>query len=174
MSDGRRTTDDRRRIRTIAVIFAVASAVFVLGAVVIRSWMSRNRVIEGQGYKGVVFNQVHAASILGPMLSADADGFWTPTYADIEAFERGLTAAAQTNHPEGLRSLDEYWRQYFGYSHDGRRQILVIGFCDPQGLDWTEAFVSAGEAGCHFEATYDVVQETIFSLWALDSPGRSG
>ncbi|HLC01438.1 MAG TPA: hypothetical protein VJK02_00245 [Anaerolineales bacterium] len=173
MSDGRQTTDGRRRIRTIAVLVTAAASVVVLGAVVIRSWMSSNQRIEGEGYEGVVFNRVHAASILGPMLSADPDGFWTPMDADIQTFERGLTAAAQTNHPEGLRSLDEYRRQYFGYSRDGKRQILVVGLCDASSVDWTEEFVSVGEGGCHFEATYDVMQGTVSSLWALAAPRQA-
>jgi len=173
MSDGRRTPDDRRRIRKIAVVVAAASSVFVLGAVVIRSWMSRNQRIEGEGYEGVVFNQVHAASILGLMLSADSDGFWTPTSADIQVLERELAVAAQIRHPEGMRSLEEYRRQYFGYSRDGKRQILVIGFCDASSMDWTDEFVSVGEAGCHFEAIYDVMQGSVSSLWALDAPRRA-
>ena len=130
--------------------------------------MNRNRVIEVEGSQGVVFSQAHAASALGPMLSADPNGFWTPTVAEVEALEHALAKAAQGGHPEGLGPLEEYHRQYFGYSLHGRRRILVIGFCDPNGLEWTKAFVSAGEGGCHFEASYDVDQDAIINFWALD------
>jgi hypothetical protein len=136
--------------------------------------MNRNRVIEVEGSQGVVFSQAHAASALGPMLSADSNGFWTPTAADIQSFEHALATAAQVRHPEGLRPLGEYRRQYFGYSLNGKRRILVVGFCDPNGLEWTKTFVSAGEGGCHFEASYDVDQDSIINFWALDVRGFSG
>jgi hypothetical protein len=168
MSDGRRTTDDRRRVYATTVVSMASCLVVVLGVCVIRTWVSRNRVIGGHGYEGVVFNQAQAASILGPMLSADVDGFWTPTDTDILSLEEALAAAARVRNPEELRPLSEYRRQYFGYSQDGRHRILVIGFCDSNGLDWTQSFVSAGEGGCHFEATYDVTRKTVISLWALD------
>jgi hypothetical protein len=168
MSDGRWTIDDGRGIGRIAAVVAAASIVLVLGGAVIRSWVSRNRVIEGQGYEGVIFNQVHTASILGPMLSADAGGFWTPTDSDVGALERALATTVQGHAPEGLGPLDQYTRQYFGYRREGRRQILVVGFCNAHGLDWTRTFVSAGEGGCHFEATYDTTSDRVANLWALD------
>jgi hypothetical protein len=154
-----------------AIAMAVATIGLVFGAVIVPSWVNRNRVIRGVGYEGVVFNQVHAASVLGSMVSADENGFWTPTEADVRDAEQALAAAAQDRHPEGLHTLGEYRRQYFGYSLGGARRVLVVGFCDSKGLDWTEAFVSAGEGGCHFEATYDVEGNKIVSLWAVEGPG---
>jgi hypothetical protein len=158
-------------MRAAAITVAVAALGLVFGGVVVPSWENRNRVIQGMDYEGVVFNRVHAASILGSMVSADPNGFWTPTEVDIRNAEQALVAAAQDRHPEGLHPLDEYRRQCFDYSLGGARRILVIGFCDPKGLDWTETFVSAGEGGCHFEATYDVEGDKIVSLWAVEGPG---
>jgi hypothetical protein len=174
MSDGRWTKDFGRRIGAFTVVVGTTVGVVVLGVVGVRTWVNRNRVIEVEDYQGVVFSQAHAALVLGPMLSADSNGFWTPTAADIQSFEHALATAAQVRHPEGLRPLGEYRRQYFGYSLNGKRRILVVGFCDPNGLEWTEAFVSAGEGGCHFEATYAVDQDAISNFWALDVRGLPG
>lgn len=159
---------DRRTYLAAALVIAAGGMVGLLGAYVIRTWSERNRVIEGQGYEGVIFNETHAARILEPMVSSDSHGYWTPTEADIRNLESALRDAAETHPPDGLHPLGDYRRQYFGYSLEGRRRILVIGFCDPNGLDWTRAFVSAGEGGCHFEATYDVRRQTLTSFWALD------
>jgi len=59
---------------------------------------------------------------------------------------------------------------------DGRRRTgdrergMVVRVCDAIGVDWAQEFVSAGEAGCHFGATYDVGGDNVSSLWALEGP----
>jgi hypothetical protein len=177
MNDGRRTPDDgprtthgRWRIRAVWVVVIVVASGTALGAAGVRSWANRNRVVEGVDYEGVVFNRVHAASVLGSLVSADPNGFWTPTEVDVRDAERALAAAAQDRHPEGLQPLNDYRRQYFGYSLGGARRILMVGFGVSKGLDWTDTFVSAGEGGCHFEADYDVGKDKIISLWAIEGP----
>ena len=47
---------------------------------------------------------------------------------------------------------------------------MVVRVCDAIGVDWAQEFVSAGEAGCHFGATYDVGGDNVSSLWALEGP----
>jgi len=128
-------------------------------------------MISGQGYEGVIFSGAHAAASLGAMLSAGPNDFWTPDEAEIKTLEAKLAAAAQLGSVPGLHVLSQYRRQYFGFSRAGRPQILVVGFCQADGVDWTHEFVSLGEGGCHFEATYDVVDKKVTSLWALEGPG---
>jgi hypothetical protein len=151
--------------------FAILTVLGLTAAVLYRNWTVRNAMISGQGYEGVIFSGTHAAASLGGMLSADPNDFWTPHEVEIKTLEAKLAATAQAESVPGLHMLSQYRRQYFGFNRAGRPQILVVGFCQANGVDWTHAFVSLGEGGCHFEATYDVVEEKVTSLWALEGPG---
>jgi hypothetical protein len=151
--------------------FAILAVLGLTAAALYRSWTARNTMISGQGYEGVIFSGAHAAASLATMLSAAPTDFWTPNEVEIETLEAKLAATAQSESVPGLHTLSQYRRQYFGFNRSGRPTILVVGLCQANGVDWTHAFVSLAEGGCHFEATYDVVKEKVTSLWALEGPG---
>jgi hypothetical protein len=155
-------------------ILGALAIVIVLGLIatlLYRSWTVRNTMISGQGYESVIFSGAHAAAGLGAMLSAAPTAFWTPSELEIERLEAKPAATAQSESVPGLHALSQYRRQYFGFNRSGGPQILVVGLCQARGVDWTHKFVSLGEGGCHFEATYDVVEGKVTNLWALEGQG---
>lgn len=129
------------------------------------------RLIEGDGYRGVVFSPVAAEKALGSMLHGeDTASYWTPRAADIAALEDALVRHVALHDVGGL-PLEEYRRQYYGFARDGARRVYVVGFCDEEAasIDWRREFVPLGAAGtCHFEAEYDVATARIVRYWTSE------
>lgn len=129
----------------------------------------RSVLITGDGFEGVVFDRREAVRVLGAMLSNEKADYWTPRQRDIEHLESRLRAYAQQEHPQVTPTLSLYKRQYFGFTREGARRILVIGFCDSDRFDWTREFAAVpASAGCHFEAEYDVATDAVPFFWSAD------
>ena len=125
---------------------------------------SEGRIVEGPGYRGVIF----AADVeAGP---AAPGGRWTPTAADIAEAERfvreklpSLTASPSYQQEAVARiaaRLAEYRRQYVGLrGEDGEQSIWVNFFAAPEDRypDWTRSIVSVRGGGeDYFQLTVDM------------------
>jgi len=125
---------------------------------------SEGRIVEGPGYRGVVFP---AEAEEGPSAPG---GRWTPTEADIAVAERFVreklpSLAASPSYqqeavPRIVARLAEYRRQYVGLrGESGELSVWVNFFAGPadQYPDWTRSVVlvrGGGEA--YFQLTVDM------------------
>ncbi len=157
-------------MRPKRAILAVAA---VLGALVV-VWLafsglrSRNKLIVGRDFEGVIFSHRAAERTLGSMLVNDPSGYWTPTREQVLGSEGRLVPYVQRTSPHLEPPLPEYTRQYFGFTRGGTQRILIIGFCRVEDLDWKNEFVSAAESrDCRFEAEYDAATDELSYFWTL-------
>ncbi len=149
---------------------ACALAVVLFCTIGYGALRSRTKPIRREGLQGVIFGRQETAALMRATLADDADHYWTPTRRQILTLEERLRMYAWLRHPTLGRELSTYTRQYYGFIRDGRRRVLIVGFCQLEGLDWMHEFVSAGESrDCRFEAEYDVASGEIQHLWTLDS-----
>jgi hypothetical protein len=98
---------------------------------------------------GVIVPEAAASSLLASTFPELRNGdFWTPTLMDVEAVESAIAAEqGQLDH----------MRQYAGFIENGERKVLVNGFCDAMGIDWTTERVLVDDGGdCFFTAIYNV------------------
>ncbi len=109
-----------------------------VATVTVTAWIP----VEIHGVPGVIVAEADGGLFLA------ADGFWTPSEADIAAAEDAIEAA------QG--DLD-HLRQYVGYVEDGERKILVNGFATDLGIDWRSQPVLVDDGGeAFFTAVYNV------------------
>jgi hypothetical protein len=101
------------------------------------------------------------------LIKDDPDSaYWTPTQDLILEMEEQLHAHIQEQTPFLATNLSNYKRQYFGFIRDGRKQIFIVGFCEPVSLDWRKELVTSPIAGkCYLEAQYDLEDGQIQYLW---------
>jgi hypothetical protein len=138
---------------------------------------SEGRIVDGPGYRGVIF----AADVeAGPTAPG---GRWTPTAADIAEAERlvreklpSLTASPsdqQAAVPRIAARLAEYRRQYVGLrAADGQPSIRVSFFAGPEDRhpDWTRSIVSVRGGGeDYFQLTVDMETSSCREL-RINSP----
>ena len=147
-----------------------ALGIVLLGVVAYMAIGCSTRLVEGDGYEGIVFKPAAAERALGSMLRGEDATYWAPSNRDIAALERALAVYVARSAPGGL-ALAEYHRQYFGFTRDGDRRVYVVGFCDddPAARNWRHEFVPLGEAQlCHFEAEYDLATGRVVRYWTIE------
>lgn len=100
------------------------------------------------------------------------DDYWTPTENDVLALETGLIPYLK-EHSNLFHNpsqpvwghLDQYHRQYLGYSSEGREFIYANYFCNTHGVDWKEEFIFVMDGGeCYFQIKYDPASGEFFDL----------
>lgn len=132
-------------------------------------------VVVEQG--GSAYTRVRSGSVEGvvvpeqdaPTLDLQAQGYWTPAEADVQALEAGLVTFLQASPPQASPMLWEkqstYRRQYAGLLRDGQRLVYASFFCDTLGEDWQREIVFVLDGGdCYFQITYDVERGTYGNL----------
>ncbi len=91
--------------------------------------------------------------------------FWTPTAADVRAFEGKLPAFLRremAREPDARsrwlwKVVHRYKRQYFGVVRDGHRVIDSSFFCTVDDDRWRRERFDVFDGGvCFFRVTYDV------------------
>ena len=148
-------------------LLLVSVAILALAAF----WLLKpaNPIIAGKDFEGVVFTKENAADLLGVAVSNDRSGeaYWTPAKADIINVESQLALYAERQAPALAVQLPSFKRQYFGFIRDGKRLILIVGFCPLSGNRWQREIVSLADMpyGCYFEAQYDFTSGTFLYLW---------
>lgn len=116
------------------------------------------------GVEGVIVPEQDART-----LDPQAQGYWTPTEADVQALEAGLVAFLQASSPQASPGLWEkqatYRRQYVGLLRDGQRLVYASFFCETFGGDWQREVLFVLDGGdCFFQLTYDVERGTYGDL----------
>jgi hypothetical protein len=116
----------------------------------------------------------HSQSSLPPILLWDKGSYasWTPSQSDIADLESKLPQISELKI-RGYESVniriehpEEYFRQYVGVKHNGRREIYINAFQDdPPPPDWrTRLYVVIdGEIG-YWHAFYDPNTKTFSDL----------
>jgi hypothetical protein len=133
---------------------------FTLLAVSTAQAQGAGKLVEGPGYKGVIF----PAEL--KLQAQDTARRWTPTAADIEQLERdlaGFMAKQPSKSPVNWTSqgpsiqqqLRGYTRQYAGYfSPKGEKMIYVNCFWnaddDPFLKDWPSYVIEVNDGGSAF------------------------
>lgn len=96
--------------------------------------------------------------------------YWTAAKADVQSAEAQLPEAlrAAPVPAGGSAPLDlrEYGRQYIGGTYQGRRTLVVNGFCQGwAGRDLKRAVFRMADGGsCYFAAYYDVQQRRFVEI----------
>lgn len=124
--------------------------------------------LEEDGYSGVIFSGKKAADLLGVMLISDRteELYWTPSRNVIRDMERRLKAYVRDELPEISPNLSDFRRQYFGFKRHDNRSILLIGFCEPLGVEWRQVLVALPDSpACYLEAQYDVENDVLLYAW---------
>jgi hypothetical protein len=89
--------------------------------------------------------------------------YWTPSPEEIALLEARLKPYLEGATPPEARviaaRLGSYKRQYLGFTHDGKRWILVNGFCEGHWKEedtWRDRVVLVLDGGlCYFKVLYD-------------------
>ncbi|MFN8454164.1 MAG: hypothetical protein U0401_05730 [Anaerolineae bacterium] len=125
-----------------------------------------NELILTDAFEGVIFSQENAAA---QRIDNRAEGYWTPSRADVLQLEARLGAylaqAAPSDYPGPLLKLAEYQRQYVGLRLKGQQVILANFFCEVHQMEWQSDFVFVADGGpCFFEVKYNPQTENFFDL----------
>lgn len=131
---------------------------------------SKPLLVSGDGFEGAIFSTIPVEGMFAPDTS---EGHWTPSLADVTAFEQGLRSFleqelarwTERDNAHAVRSirgildnLRMFRRQYFGVVRDGSRLIYVNCFPNPategegydEEFDWLEEFVGVCDGGFWF------------------------
>ena len=98
------------------------------------------------------------------------DGHWTPSAEDIIALEEKIVEYLQENahlfEYEPWKSFDEYYyRQYAGYTYEGRYMIYGNYICGTSGFNWTRDMILGSDGGeCFVQIKYDVENGTFTEI----------
>jgi len=127
-----------------------------------------NKIIREERFEGVIFSKENAAQVMGFMLTNDRadNAYWTPTKGEIVTIEEQFAPYVQDQLPAVARNLSGYKRQYIGFERDGRRQLMIVGFCNSPNAEWGSELVTVPDAGgCYLEAQYDVTNGDFLYVW---------
>jgi hypothetical protein len=102
-------------------------------------------------------------------LDPQAQDYWTPAGADVQALEAGLVTFLQASPPQASPMLWEkqstYRPQYAGLLRNGQRLIYASFFCDTLGEDWQREVIFVLDGGdCFFQLTYNMERGTYGNL----------
>jgi hypothetical protein len=136
---------------------------YVATVVVDKAGSAYARVRSGS-VEGVIVPEQDASA-----LDPQAQSYWTPAEADVQALEAGLVTFLQSSPPQASPMLWEkqstYRRQYAGLVRNGQRLVYASFFCDTLGEDWQREVVFVLDGGdCFFQLTYDVERGTYDNL----------
>jgi hypothetical protein len=118
-------------------------------------------VIQTAEYHGVVLTvKSPSASGVTTFGNATLDGVWTPTAADVTAFESGLGAFMTKSVPADKKQLPikmkSYKRQWIGVSA-GNKKLIFGNFLCREMTDWQKGVIMVDDGGdCYFQLFYDV------------------
>lgn len=132
-----------------------------------RLWPERATTLSGESARQIVLQCSRPAPKL-----ASVTGVWTPTRAQLAAFDSALTVhlrarlARERRHPP----VSAYHRQFAGLVIGGRRIVYVNGFAADEDVrffpsNWRAEPVSACDGGIgYFGAEYDVERRSLAEL----------
>ena len=116
------------------------------------------REISGDGLQGVIVPADRAAEFS----IYKATGYWTPTDADVAAFDAAFTTwIAEQTDVWGADEVAERWpadytRQYVGFERDDRQLLFVNAFCTTEYFDWKNQPVFVMDGGpCFFSVVFN-------------------
>ena len=121
--------------------------------------------VSGAGYQGVIVPAERA----GEFGIFNATGYWTPTEADVAAFEAAFPAwigqQTEWGADEVAGQLPDYIRQYVGFSRGDHALFYVNAFCPVDFIDWHSQPVMVDDGGpCFFRVVFDPLDGTFFEL----------
>ena len=131
---------------------------------------------NAQGENWVIFSAERASEMgIGKWVAGKDQTveYWTPTEEDMTVLESGLRDFLQSNSNQFLNQsetpawerLDEYNRQYFGITLDGKNIVYGNFFCDNAGVEWRKNIVVVMDGGdCFFQFQYDPASGEYFNL----------
>lgn len=120
--------------------------------------------------QGMSYTDISSEQLRGVIVPADraaefgifqASAYWTPTDADVAAFEAAFPAWIADQSVWGADEVTERWpedyiRQYVGFERDEQRLLYVNAFCELDFVDWHDQPVSVDDGGpCFFSVVYD-------------------
>ena len=162
------TTSDSSSANTVST--AAASGARTSSAAASSSGASTgNLSITTGAYDGVILAVSSPRELgLSQVDKVPIDGVWTPTSADVAAFEAGLEAYLTAHVPayaNGLpKKLHSYKRQWAGVTAGGKRKLYGNFFCREQP-GWKESLIGVDDGGdCYFQIFYDVDTKTYVDL----------
>lgn len=161
----------RRTTRPILALALAAAAVLAPAGAALRADDDGRpfQIVTGDGFRGAIVPEPRARELAAGW-GIEADRFFTPTAADIEALEAGvvthLVAAAPPESPELWKKVPSYVRQYAGIFRDGKKLVLVSFLCDgDEDDDWKTSPVVVDDGGdCFFRLLYEPATKAFSGL----------
>lgn len=134
---------------------------------------TENTHVVTSAYEGVIFtaDNTQAAGI-GYEFNDPIQAYWTPTEAQIDTLESGLTDYLKaTIVPDNyaykiIEDLSGYKRQYFGITFAGGQPLVYTNFFCVDEFDyWLESPVFVMDGGeCFFQVTYNPATDLFSNL----------
>lgn len=125
--------------------------------------VGRRELARGLGV--LVLPEREAADYYDVHGNAAADGFFTPSDADVEAALDALgPALAGLPRAEGPAAFDDYHVHLVGVVRGGQRQVFVFGFRDPGSHAWTAAFAVDDGGDGFFEGAFDLASSAFVEI----------
>ncbi len=116
------------------------------------------REISGENLQGVIVPADRAAEFS----IFKATGYWTPTDADVAAFDAAFTTwITEQKDVWGADEVAQRWpgdytRQYVGFERDAQQLLFVNAFCATEYLDWKNQPVMVEDGGpCFFSVVFN-------------------
>jgi hypothetical protein len=154
------------RALALALIFAAGSALADSTPPVTDGKKSPDGFVVLSNPRGVIVPESHATDFY--FFRKPEIGYWTPTPADIRAFE-DHAATLIPPHPELHLKADDlrtkHMRQYIGVLDKKRKWIWINFFCNSHVKDWTHEVVLVKDGGsCYFQLEYNMKTRTVENL----------
>lgn len=128
-----------------------------VGATAVPTGNSPYREISGENLQGVIVPADRAAEFS----IFKATGYWTPTEADVAAFDAAFTTWIADQTEWGADEVSQRWpadytRQYVGFERDEQTLLFVNAFCATEYLDWKNQPVMVDDGGpCFFSVVFN-------------------
>ena len=155
-----------KRIITLGLILLLIIVIMIL---VVWLLQPGTTVITEKEFEGVIFTKERAADVLRYIVVNEVteEAYWTPSKDEVFALEQQLNINIARKDLEFKGQLSDFKRQYFGFIRDGNQLVLIVGFCEPVGVEWHRELVTLPDmaVGCYFEAQYDPANDKILYLW---------
>jgi hypothetical protein len=106
-------------------------------------------------YDGVIAPE-SVAFVPGRFFEHEVQGLWTPSAAEVDAFEAGIDGFLQGANPALSAKFAPYKRQYTGLLQGADKRIWAAFFC--RTMDgWENNLIGVDDGGdCYFQVLYDV------------------
>lgn len=128
-----------------------------VGATAVPTGNSPYREISGEDLQGVIVPADRAAEFS----IFKATGYWTPTDADVAAFDAAFPVWIAEQTEWGADEVSQRWptdytRQYVGFERDDQQLLYVNAFCAIEYLDWKNQPVMVDDGGpCFFSVVFN-------------------